>query len=104
MIMSYHPPIFQAMKRLTQADVKQRIVIRCIENQCAIYSPHSALVLPPPSHALLARALGSTALTHNHARMTPSPVGICRTAWPEASTTGLLKVRALSLQLRAEHA
>jgi len=43
MIMSYHPPIFQAMKRLTQADVKQRIVIRCIENQCAIYSPHSAL-------------------------------------------------------------
>jgi len=43
MIVSYHPPIFQSMKRLTQADVKQRIVIRCIENQCAIYSPHSAL-------------------------------------------------------------
>lgn len=46
MIVAYHPPIFQSMKRLTQADVKQRIVIRCIENQCAIYSPHSALVLP----------------------------------------------------------
>lgn len=48
MIVSYHPPIFQSMKRLTQADVKQRIVIRCIENQCAIYSPHSALVPTSP--------------------------------------------------------
>jgi putative NIF3 family GTP cyclohydrolase 1 type 2 len=48
MIVAYHPPIFQSMKRLTQADVKQRIVIRCIENQCAIYSPHSALVLASP--------------------------------------------------------
>lgn len=40
-IISYHPPIFSAMKRMTQSDVKQRIITRAIENKIAIYSPHT---------------------------------------------------------------
>eukprot|EP01119_Soliformovum_irregulare_P011432 TRINITY_DN2857_c0_g1_i1.p1 TRINITY_DN2857_c0_g1~~TRINITY_DN2857_c0_g1_i1.p1 ORF type:complete len:402 (+),score=118.24 TRINITY_DN2857_c0_g1_i1:173-1378(+) len=43
LIFSYHPPIFSAMKRLNVRDVKQRIVIRAIENRIAVYSPHTAV-------------------------------------------------------------
>ncbi len=42
MILSYHPPIFVPMKRLTQSSWKERIVVRCAENRVAIYSPHTS--------------------------------------------------------------
>uniref|UniRef100_A0A182Y1Y7 NIF3-like protein 1 n=1 Tax=Anopheles stephensi TaxID=30069 RepID=A0A182Y1Y7_ANOST len=42
MIISYHPPIFAPLKRLTQAAWKERIVIDCIRNDIAIYSPHTS--------------------------------------------------------------
>jgi len=42
-IISYHPPIFEAFKQLTTNNVKQRIIIKCIENGIAVYSPHTAL-------------------------------------------------------------
>jgi dinuclear metal center YbgI/SA1388 family protein len=42
MIVSYHPPIFQAVKRLTQQTWKERIIIKCIENRIAVYSPHTS--------------------------------------------------------------
>uniref|UniRef100_A0A182JW27 Histone acetyltransferase n=1 Tax=Anopheles christyi TaxID=43041 RepID=A0A182JW27_9DIPT len=42
MIISYHPPIFAPLKRLTQASWKERIVIDCIRNDIAIYSPHTS--------------------------------------------------------------
>ena len=41
MIISYHPPIFQGLKRLTSASWKERIVIQCLEKQIALYSPHT---------------------------------------------------------------
>uniref|UniRef100_A0A182SMY5 NIF3-like protein 1 n=1 Tax=Anopheles maculatus TaxID=74869 RepID=A0A182SMY5_9DIPT len=41
MIISYHPPIFAPLKRLTQASWKERIVIDCIRSDIAIYSPHT---------------------------------------------------------------
>lgn len=41
MIISYHPPIFQGLKRLTMASWKERIVIQCLENRIALYSPHT---------------------------------------------------------------
>lgn len=41
MIISYHPPIFQGLKRLTMANWKERIVIQCLENKIALYSPHT---------------------------------------------------------------
>ena len=43
MIISYHPPIFQSFKRLTQASAKERILLRCTQAGCAIYSPHTSL-------------------------------------------------------------
>lgn len=42
LIVAYHPPIFHPLKRLTQRSVKERIIIRAIEQQTAIYSPHTA--------------------------------------------------------------
>lgn len=42
MILSYHPPIFAAMKRITQKDWKQRIVSMCFAHSIAMYSPHTA--------------------------------------------------------------
>jgi len=42
LIVSYHPPIFGgALKRLTNASWKERILVGCIERRIAIYSPHT---------------------------------------------------------------
>eukprot|EP00058_Branchiostoma_floridae_P020393 XP_002605883.1 hypothetical protein BRAFLDRAFT_87445 [Branchiostoma floridae] len=41
-ILSYHPPIFVPLKRLTQRSWKERIAVRCLENRIAVYSPHTA--------------------------------------------------------------
>ncbi|GAA39275.1 NIF3-like protein 1 [Clonorchis sinensis] len=43
LILSYHPPIFTPFKRLTQLSWKERIVIRCLENGIAVFSPHTGL-------------------------------------------------------------
>ncbi|CAD5110888.1 DgyrCDS253 [Dimorphilus gyrociliatus] len=42
MILSYHPPIFSPLKRLTQSSWKERIVIKCLENKIAVFSPHTS--------------------------------------------------------------
>lgn len=43
LILSYHPPIFQSFKRLTQSSAKERIVLTCAMAGIAVYSPHTAL-------------------------------------------------------------
>ena len=43
LIIAYHPPIFQPLKKLTQHSSKERIIINAIECGIAIYSPHTAL-------------------------------------------------------------
>lgn len=42
LIISYHPPIFAAMKRITQNTWKERLVSMCLEKRIALYSPHTA--------------------------------------------------------------
>ncbi|XP_060552370.1 NIF3-like protein 1 [Ruditapes philippinarum] len=42
MIISYHPPIFSGMKKLVQKQWKDKIIIRCIKNKIAVYSPHTS--------------------------------------------------------------
>lgn len=42
MIISYHPPIFQPLKRITQAHWKERLVADCLAYNIALYSPHTA--------------------------------------------------------------
>ncbi|EDW63901.2 NIF3-like protein 1 [Drosophila virilis] len=42
LIISYHPPIFKALTRITMANWKERIVATCLVNSVALYSPHTA--------------------------------------------------------------
>jgi dinuclear metal center YbgI/SA1388 family protein len=42
-IVSYHPPIFSSMKRLTLKSTKQEIVLRTIAEGMSIFSPHTSL-------------------------------------------------------------
>nr|XP_057917724.1 NIF3-like protein 1 isoform X1 [Doryrhamphus excisus] len=42
LIVSYHPPIFQPIKRLVQKDWKQRLAIRAVEAGMAVFSPHTS--------------------------------------------------------------
>lgn len=41
LIVSYHPAIWKGLTRLTQADWRQRKIVKCIEKRIAVYSPHT---------------------------------------------------------------
>ncbi|XP_052861746.1 NIF3-like protein 1 [Anopheles cruzii] len=41
LIISYHPPIFTPLKRITQKSWKERILTLCLQEGIAIYSPHT---------------------------------------------------------------
>ncbi|MBX3390918.1 MAG: Nif3-like dinuclear metal center hexameric protein [Phycisphaeraceae bacterium] len=43
LIIAYHPPIWEALARVTDTSAKQRVILRAIERGIAIYSPHTAL-------------------------------------------------------------
>ncbi len=47
LIVSYHPPIFDPLPRVTDAEPKQRIVLEAAQAEIAIYSPHTALDAAP---------------------------------------------------------
>jgi len=42
-IVSYHPPIFSGLKRLTEATPRQRSLLRLVRAGVHVYAPHSAL-------------------------------------------------------------
>ncbi|XP_066588964.1 NIF3-like protein 1 isoform X3 [Prorops nasuta] len=42
LIIAYHPPIFTPLKSITTNSWKERIVIKCMENKIALYSPHTS--------------------------------------------------------------
>jgi len=42
MILSYHPPIFKPLKRLTKLNWKERIAVECIQKGISVYSPHTS--------------------------------------------------------------
>ncbi|KAH8263574.1 hypothetical protein KR044_010815, partial [Drosophila immigrans] len=42
LIISYHPPIFRPLTRITQSNWKERVVASCLVNSIALYSPHTA--------------------------------------------------------------
>lgn len=46
-IISYHPPIFEGLKRLTAAEPMDRALLRAIAGGVAIYAPHTALDAAP---------------------------------------------------------
>lgn len=43
LIVSYHPPIFVALKSLTTKNWKHSLLLQCIQSNISIYSPHTAL-------------------------------------------------------------
>lgn len=43
LVVSYHPPIFKPLKRLTQGSSTERVVVRTLAAGLAVYSPHTAL-------------------------------------------------------------
>ena len=47
MIISYHPPIFEPLKALTEATETQRIALEAARAGVAVYSPHTALDAAP---------------------------------------------------------
>jgi putative NIF3 family GTP cyclohydrolase 1 type 2 len=59
LLFSYHPPIFVPLKRLTQKSMKERIIVKCIENRIAVYSPHTVYdALEDGVNNWLAKAFG----------------------------------------------
>ena len=47
LIIAYHPPIFQGLKRLRSSEPTERAIFACAARGIAIYSPHTALDAAP---------------------------------------------------------
>jgi dinuclear metal center YbgI/SA1388 family protein len=47
LIVAYHPPIFQGLKRLRASDPGQQALLSCLARGAAIFSPHTALDAAP---------------------------------------------------------
>jgi len=47
LIVAYHPPIFEPLRRLLPTVPMQRVILRAIAKQMAVYSPHTALDAVP---------------------------------------------------------
>ena len=47
LIVAYHPPIFQGLKRLRSSAPAERAVVRCLAAGITVFSPHTALDAAP---------------------------------------------------------
>jgi dinuclear metal center YbgI/SA1388 family protein len=47
LIIAYHPPIFQGLKRLRSSKPSERVILRCAAREIAVFSPHTALDAAP---------------------------------------------------------
>ncbi|KAM9123761.1 NIF3-like protein 1 isoform 1-T2 [Pangshura tecta] len=73
LILSYHPPIFRALKRITWKTWKERLVIQALEHRVGIYSPHTAYdAIPNGVNNWLAKGLGVCTTVPLHPSMAPS--------------------------------
>ncbi|MEE6525434.1 hypothetical protein FKM82_025430 [Ascaphus truei] len=78
MVLSYHPPIFRAVKRVTWgAGWKERLLVTALEKRLAVYSPHTACdALPNGVNDWLGRGLGAGVSVPLRASPSPShPAG-----------------------------
>lgn len=63
LILSYHPPIFTPLKRVTWKTWKERLVIQALEHRIGIYSPHTAYdAIPHGVNNWLTKGLGEILL------------------------------------------
>uniref|UniRef100_A0A8C8VR97 NIF3-like protein 1 n=1 Tax=Pelusios castaneus TaxID=367368 RepID=A0A8C8VR97_9SAUR len=73
LILSYHPPIFHALKRITWKTWKERLVIRALEHRVGIYSPHTSYdAIPQGVNNWLAKGLGACTTVPLHPSTAPS--------------------------------
>lgn len=78
LVIAYHPPLFKGFKRLRASTAEERVVVRALEAQLAVYSPHTALDAAPNGvNDWLARAVGP---------------GTCRALVPHSSKSSELKL------------
>jgi dinuclear metal center YbgI/SA1388 family protein len=47
LIIAYHPPIFQGLKRLRSSQPNERVLMRCVAAGITVFSPHTALDAAP---------------------------------------------------------
>jgi dinuclear metal center YbgI/SA1388 family protein len=47
LVIAYHPPIFQGLKRLRSSEPAERVILRCASQGIGIFSPHTALDAAP---------------------------------------------------------
>ncbi|NXK91319.1 NIF3L protein, partial [Formicarius rufipectus] len=60
LILSYHPPVFAPLRRVTWGSWKERIVVRALERRVGIYSPHTAYdAVPHGVNNWLTKGLGA---------------------------------------------
>jgi len=60
LIIAYHPPIFQGLKRLRHSQPNERVVMRCVAAGITVFSPHTALDAAPDGvNSWLAAAFGA---------------------------------------------
>ncbi|XP_061859080.1 NIF3-like protein 1 isoform X2 [Colius striatus] len=73
LVLSYHPPIFTPLKRVTWKTWKERLVVRALEHRVGIYSPHTAYdALPHGVNNWLAKGLGACTSIPLHPSNAPS--------------------------------
>lgn len=59
LVLSYHPPIFSGIKRLTRKSTTERLIIDTLRASIFVYSPHTALDAAPGGvNDWLAQAIG----------------------------------------------
>lgn len=73
LILSYHPPIFAPLKRVTWRTWKERLVVRALEHRIGIYSPHTAYdAVPHGVNNWLSKGLGACTSVPLHPSTAPS--------------------------------
>ncbi|XP_068263753.1 NIF3-like protein 1 [Nyctibius grandis] len=77
LILSYHPPIFTPLKRVTWKTWKERLVVQALEHRIGIYSPHTAYdAIPHGVNNWLTKGLGACTSVPLHPSTVPSyPAG-----------------------------
>ena len=60
LVIAYHPPVFQGLKRLRSSQPNERVVMRCVAAGITVFSPHTALDAAPNGvNAWLTSAFGA---------------------------------------------
>jgi len=73
LIIAYHPPIFQGLKRLRSSQPGERALLRCAAAGIAVFSPHTALDAAPDGvNTWLTEAFGEG----SRGPCVPSPVDV----------------------------